>query len=62
MVTEITVVLKSDDKTYREKFLCYEPVMLVAGDLALESCIKTARAGFVGDPEEIIIKATMVYA
>ncbi len=61
MLTEITVTLKADERRYKEKFLCYEPISLNMEDATLADCVATARAGFKGEPEEIVIKATMVY-
>jgi hypothetical protein len=56
---EITVILKSDDKIYREKFLIYEPVSLSITDPVLTECIRKARESCKGIYDNVSIKAHM---
>jgi len=55
-VKEITIVLKGEDKTYKQKFLSYEPVKVSSDDPEIDRCIKEAEKNFVGDPEEIQVR------
>ena len=61
LTTEITVTLKDDERTYKEKFLVYEKVTFDRNCPILKACIEKAKQGFRGEPEDIIIKATAAY-
>lgn len=50
------MILKQEDKTYKEKFLCYEKVVASQEDETIQDYIKQARANMKGEPEETIIK------
>ena len=56
---EITVILRGEDKTYREKFLIYEPVSLSITDPVLTECIRKARESCKGIYDNVSIKAHM---
>jgi hypothetical protein len=56
----ITVILKGDDKTYREKFLIYDELVMNPNDAFIKECIDTAKKNFVDPIEEIQVKASMV--
>lgn len=57
---ELTVILKDDSRTYRQKFVVYECFFINSQELAvhpeLEKCIDEAKKNFEGEPEEIQIK------
>lgn len=56
---EITVVLKDGDRTYRHKFLIYDEVLLSPECAIIRDCIAEACKNFTGQPDDVIIKASM---
>jgi hypothetical protein len=58
-MTELTVILKDSDRTYRHKFLIYEHYTLCADDPVIRICIEEAKKSFEGEPESIQIKIHM---
>jgi hypothetical protein len=55
-MTEITVILKDSDRTYRQKFLMYEDYYPKESDPQIQSCIRSSLKNFQGEPESIQIK------
>lgn len=55
-MSELTVILKDSDRTYRQKFLCYETYSIKEDDPFILKCIEEAKKNFDGEPEEINIK------
>lgn len=55
-MSELTVILKDSDRTYRQKFLCYEDYHVSDNDTFILRCIEEAKKNFEGEPEEINIK------
>lgn len=55
-MSEITVILKDTERTYRQKFLTYETYAVNVDDPTLRNCIEEAKKNFQGEPEEISIK------
>lgn len=55
--TEIVVVLKDEERTMRQKFLHYGEVPTWTD---LHNSIIEAKKNFPGDPENVIVKTTMV--
>lgn len=55
-MTELTVILKDSDRTYRQKFLVYEDYSVKEDDPFIIACIEEAKKSFEGDPESIQIK------
>lgn len=55
-MTELTVILKDSDRTYRQKFLCYEDYTTNENDPYIIKCIEDAKVNFQGEPEQIQIK------
>ena len=43
MVSELTVILKDEARTYRQKFLMYDEYMLNENDPAIIHCIHEAK-------------------
>lgn len=58
-VKELTVVLKGEDKTYREKFLIYDDMQLCSDDPVIKDCINKAQANCKGPHEEVRLKISM---
>jgi hypothetical protein len=55
-MTELTVILKDAERTYRQKFLFYETYLACETDPVIRACIEEAKKNFEGDPETIQIK------
>lgn len=55
-MTELTVILKDSDRTYRQKFLSYENYHVNDTDPYIIKCIEDAKVNFQGEPEQIQIK------
>ena len=55
-MSELTVILKDSDRTYRQKFLIYEEFAVSCEDPIILSCIEEAKKNFEGEPENIQIK------
>lgn len=55
-MSELTVILKDSDRTYRQKFLIYESYSPCDTDPVIIMCIEEAKKNFEGDPETIQIK------
>lgn len=55
-MTELTVILKDDEKTLRKKFVIYEDYMPLADDPVVLQCIADAKKCFEGEPETIQVK------
>lgn len=60
MSKELTVILKDDERTYKQKFLMYSDFYLVPEDPCIQECIALARKNFDGEPEDIQIRVLMV--
>ena len=55
-MTELTVILKDSDRTYRQKFLVYENYMASEDEAVILKCVEEAKKNFEGDPETIQVK------
>ncbi len=55
-MSELTVILKDSDRTYRQKFLIYEDYRISEDDPVIQKCIEEAKVNFQGEPEQIQIK------
>lgn len=55
-MSELTVILKDSDRTYRQKFLIYEHYIVLDDDPVILKCIEAAKKNFEGDPENVQIK------
>jgi hypothetical protein len=58
-MNELTVILKDDDRTYKQKFLIYETYAINAQDPIIAKCIEEAKKNFEGEPDTIQIKIHM---
>lgn len=55
MQSEVTVILKNEDATFRKQFNCYEIFSLDNSDPVLNKLIDEAKKEWRGTPDEIII-------
>ena len=55
-MTELTVILKDSDRTYRQKFLIYEAYSVMDNDPVINMCIEGAKKNFEGEPEIVQVK------
>lgn len=55
-MSELTVVLKDEHKTVRQKFLLYEVYGVSDTDDVIRNCITEAKKNFGGDPDVIQVK------
>ena len=58
-MSEITVILKDAERTYRQKFLIYEVYSVRDDDAVIQQCIAEAKTNFQGEPERIQVKIHM---
>ena len=56
---EVTVTIKGDESTYRQKFLTYEPLDCSNTDNTLEELVREARESYKGEVEEVKIKISL---
>jgi len=56
MPQEVTVIIKGDESTYRQKFLCYDPITIEHGSPILKDLVEQARESYKGEVEEIKIR------
>ena len=61
LTTEITITLKDAERTFKEKFVLYDKVMMTLDCPILQACVEKAKEGFKGNPTEILVKATASY-
>lgn len=57
---EVTVTLRAEDMTYKQKFLSYDPVMLNVENPIVDAFIKEAKNNFKLEPDDIKIRASCV--
>jgi hypothetical protein len=58
----VNVILKKDDKTYKEKHLIYGSLVIhgdTEGDPSVEQLIGQAQASFGMEPEEVMLKISL---
>lgn len=60
-MSELTVILKDDHRTYRQKFLMYTSYTIHDQDEDILKCIIEAKKNFEGDPDTIQIKIHMEF-
>lgn len=58
-MTELTVVIKDSERTYRKKYLNYSEFTVAENDPYILFCIEDAKKDFTGEPESVTIKITM---
>lgn len=60
MSVEIKITMKDSERKLTKDFNIYDIIRLSESDPIINSCIKEVRDEFKGEPEDIIIRATMV--
>ena len=58
-MSELTVILKDEERTYRHKFIIYENYTVTHDDPVILQCIDEAMKNFEGIPDEVQIKIHM---
>ncbi len=61
MAVEITVIVKDSERTYKHKTLEYGEVCLEPINGIIKAKIDEAVKSFNGEPEDVIIKTSMVW-
>jgi hypothetical protein len=57
---ELTVILKDDERTFKQKFIIYELTTLSEKDPQIINCVKEAKKNFRG-PVTAILKFSMEF-
>lgn len=57
---EMTVTIKGESQTYKEKFLIYEDVTLKPDDEIVRACMDEARSHTHIEPEDVKVRALLV--
>lgn len=57
--SEVTVILKDESRTIRQKHLVYETVTTAPDDPIIASLVKETRKNFDGTPTEVSVKITL---
>ena len=57
--SEVTIVIKDDEKRLSKKHLIYEAYTVDEHDPILAHCIRETEKEFDGDPTDIVVKITM---
>ena len=57
---ELTVTVKGEESSYKQKFLCYELVTMSLDDPIIKDCVAQALANSKIEPEDIKIRVLMV--
>jgi len=55
-MNELTVILKDEARTYRQKFLIYEEYVVSCDCALIRDCIEAAKKNFEGEPDSIQVK------
>jgi len=58
-MSELTVILKDESRTYRQKFLVYNEFLVSENDPEINKCIAEAKKNFDGDPDEVTIRISL---
>lgn len=62
MAVEIEVRVRSEDKTLKHKFLSYAgEIVALRESLILHSMVKDVVSQFGGEPDDVVVKLTMVW-
>jgi hypothetical protein len=60
MSTELTVTVKGEESTYKQKFLLYEDIMWAEDDAVIKKCVDEALSNAKIEPEDIKVRALLV--
>ena len=56
IASEITVVVKDEEKNLRYKYLIYEKYSVDPEDPIIKDCVEKAIENFAGEPTDVIVK------
>jgi len=56
---EVTVILKDSERSYRQKFLCYEDVVLSEDDPIIKEFIEEAMKSAKFTPEDVKVRVLL---
>lgn len=59
MVSELTVIIKDDEKTLRTKYLLYDTYQVDEHDPIIKDCIEKTLENFDGEPSNVIVNIKM---
>jgi hypothetical protein len=59
VMSEVVVILKDSERTYRQKFLSYSEFTVNENDSYILKCVEEAKKNFDGEPEEVVVKITL---
>lgn len=59
MVSELTVVIKDEEKSLRTKYLIYETYTTDENDPIIKDCIEKTLENFDGDPSDVTVNIKM---
>ena len=60
-MSELTIILKDDERTYRHRKAIYQPYVITYDDPLLLEAIAEAKRNFQGEPDEVIVKITFQF-
>lgn len=60
MSSELTVVIKDDEKTLRTKFLVYESYQVDSQDPIVQKYVNQCLKNFDGTPTDVIVKINLI--
>lgn len=59
MTSELTVVIKDEEKSLRTKYLIYETYTVNENDPIIKDCIEKTLANFDGEPMDVTVNIKM---
>ena len=59
MVSELTIIIRNEEKRCTTKHLIYDPYMVSENDKVIQDCIDAAIKDFNGEPDDVKVKITM---
>jgi hypothetical protein len=59
MQSEVTVILKGEDSTFRKKFNSYDKYSVDTNDHTIQGFIQQAKEEYKGTPEEVWVKISL---
>ena len=59
MNTQLTVILKNEESSFRQKFNLYEEYKLTDSDQVVKRCIEEAKNNSKIQPDEVVVKAVL---
>ncbi len=61
MSCELTVIVKDEERTFKQKFLEYEAFTVDENDPLLRARVSEVLKSFNGAPEDVIIKISLIW-